>query len=115
MNGYFKIPTAFLDHQWYATFLSPGCGKPPAFFSPSLVNEIQATEFTNWDAYSLNIFNANYTRPAVCVEADPNSQFCQLVGKYRMQLPDYNSVEPYPHMREKCPSIPPKYIKPTGC
>jgi len=105
VSGPSMVCDVFVTRMW----------KAAGVFSPSLVNEIQATEFTNWDAYSLNIFNANYTRPAVCVEADPNSQFCQLVGKYRMQLPDYNSVEPYPHMREKCPSAPPKYIKPTGC
>lgn len=48
----------------------------------ALADQIQATEFTNWDAYSLNIFNGNYTRPQQCVNADPDSQFCQLLGKY---------------------------------
>jgi hypothetical protein len=81
----------------------------------ALTDQIQATEFTNWDAYSLNIFDANYKRPQQCVTADPDSQFCQLLGKYRMTLPDYNTVTPYAHMREKCPSLPPKYIKPVGC
>jgi len=81
----------------------------------SLTDLIQGTEFTNWDAYSLNIFDGNYKRPQQCVDADPNSQFCQLLGKYRMSLPDYNTVEPYAHMREKCPTVPPKYIKPKGC
>jgi len=89
--------------------------KSAGVFSSTLVNQIEATEFTNWDAYSLNIFNSNYKRPSQCVVADPNSQFCQLLGKYRMTLPDYNSFAPYPHMREKCPSIPPNYIKPAGC
>jgi len=80
-----------------------------------LTSSIEATEFTNWDAYSLNIFNANYVRPQQCVEADPDSQFCQLLGNYRMALPDYNSVHPFSHMREKCPSEPPHYIKPANC
>jgi len=80
-----------------------------------LKDEIQAGELTNWDDYSLNVFNGNYVRPKQCVTADPDSQFCQLLGKYRMTLPDYNTVAPYPHMREKCPSLPPKYIKPVGC
>jgi len=77
--------------------------------------DVQAVEFTNWDAYSLNIFNSGYVRPKQCVTADPDSQFCQLLGKYRMTLPDYNSFTPFPHMREKCPSTPPKYIKPLRC
>jgi hypothetical protein len=80
-----------------------------------LTNQIQGTEFTNWDAYSLNIFNAKFKRPPQCVTADPDSQFCQLLGKYRMALPDYNSVIPYAHMRERCPSEAPNYIKPVGC
>jgi len=80
-----------------------------------LTNQFQATEFTNWDAYSLNLFNSNYVRPQACVDADANSQFCQILGKYRMTLPDYNTVTPYPHMREKCPSLPPNYNKPKGC
>jgi len=80
-----------------------------------LTNQIQAAEFTNWDAYSLNIFDSNFIRPSQCVKADPDSQFCQLLGKYRMALPDYNTYAPFPHMREKCPSTPPLYIKPAGC
>jgi len=81
----------------------------------SLKDSIQTGEFTNWDAYSLNFFDANYVRPKQCVDADPDSQFCQLLGEYRMSLPDYNTVTPYAHMREKCPSKPPLYQKPTGC
>jgi len=81
----------------------------------SLTNSIQGSEFTNWDCYSLTIFDTKYQRPAQCVAADPDSQFCQLLGKYRMSLPDYNSKAPFAHMREKCPSLPPKYIKPDNC
>jgi len=80
-----------------------------------LTNQIQAGEFTNWDAYSLNIFDTNYVRPDICVQADPKSQFCQLLGNYRMALPQYNSVKPFANMREKCPSIAPDYIKPANC
>eukprot|EP01126_Amoeba_proteus_P058854 TRINITY_DN7645_c0_g1_i1.p1 TRINITY_DN7645_c0_g1~~TRINITY_DN7645_c0_g1_i1.p1 ORF type:complete len:529 (-),score=93.89 TRINITY_DN7645_c0_g1_i1:153-1739(-) len=81
----------------------------------NITDLIQAAEFTNWDAYSLKIFDSNYVRPAACVEADPTSQFCQLLGKYRMTLPNYNTFVPYPHMRERCPSKPPLYKKPLGC
>jgi len=76
---------------------------------------IQTTEFTNWDAYSLNFFDAKYVRPKQCVTADPDSQFCQLLGNYRMSLPGYNTFAPYAHMRENCPSVPPNYNKPVGC
>lgn len=29
-----------------------------------------------------------------------------------MSIPDYNTVVPYPHMRERCPTLPPDYKKP---
>jgi len=80
-----------------------------------LANQIEATEFTNWDAYSLKIFDSNYVRPAQCVVADPDSPFCQLLGQYRMSLPGYNTVTPFPHMRERCPSEAPDYNKPANC
>ncbi|GMP52529.1 hypothetical protein CsSME_00018301 [Camellia sinensis var. sinensis] len=41
--------------------------------------------------------------------------FCQIRGKYRMELPGYNTMDPYPHMNERCPSLPPKYSRPKGC
>lgn len=81
------------------------------FNKQNLTKEFQATEFTNWDAYSLKIFDANYKRPAECVQADPDSQFCQIMGKYRMTLPGYNTAEPFKNMREKCPS----YNRPANC
>jgi len=81
----------------------------------SLGDSIMGTEFTNWDAYSLKIFDANYKRPAACVLADPDSQFCQLLGKYRMALPGYNTFKPFAHMRERCPGIAPDYKKPADC
>jgi len=81
----------------------------------SLTNSIQGTEFTNWDAYTLKIFDDNYKRPAECVAADPDSQFCQILGKYRMELPQYNTVVPFANMRETCPSLPPLYIKAANC
>jgi hypothetical protein len=80
-----------------------------------LTDQFEAAEFTNWDAYSLNLFDANYVRPTACVVADPDSQFCQILGKYRMALPDYNTVTPFAHMRERCPSEAPNYIKPANC
>jgi len=81
----------------------------------SLTNQFEASEFTNWDAYSLNIFDANYVRPTQCVVADPDLPFCQILGQYRMHLPGYNTVTPFAHMREKCPSEAPDYIKPANC
>jgi len=81
----------------------------------ALTDKFQATEFTDWDAYTLAIFDPNYIRPPQCVAADPDLPFCQLLGKYRMYIPDYNTAIPYAHMRERCPTLPPNYTKPVGC
>ena len=81
----------------------------------NMSSEIQATEFTNWDAYSLNIFNGSFVRPKECQIADPDLPYCQIMGEYRMDLVGWNTVKPFPHMREKCPTIPPDYIRPSNC
>ncbi|XP_071698481.1 uncharacterized protein [Rutidosis leptorrhynchoides] len=82
-----------------------------------LSDQIQVTEFTIKDAYTLNFFENNARRlPKWCNEGDTvDLPFCQIKGKYRMELPGYNTVEPYPHMTESCPSLPPDYSRPDYC
>lgn len=69
------------------------------------------------DAYSLNFFETDSKRlPKWCnLPDDVQLPYCQIKGKYRMQLPGYNKVDPYPHMNENCPSLPPKYSRPNDC
>ena len=68
---------------------------------------VNATEQTPRDIYQLDIFDKNFKRPQVCIDADPNIPYCQLIGNYRMSsLPGYNTITPYDHMNEKCPSAP---------
>jgi hypothetical protein len=77
--------------------------------------DIQATEFTNWDVYTLNIFDSS-NRPPQCIAADPDLPFCQLMGQYRVSLPYYNTRQAVPHMAEKCPrGQPPMFEKPLNC
>ncbi|KAF3453489.1 hypothetical protein FNV43_RR03929 [Rhamnella rubrinervis] len=83
----------------------------------SFASSIQATEFTVKDAYILKFFESNSSRlPKWCKEGDNvELPFCQIKGKYRMELPEYNTMQPYPHMNEKCPSLPPDYSRPKNC
>ncbi|WMV39879.1 hypothetical protein MTR67_033264 [Solanum verrucosum] len=69
------------------------------------------------DAYSLKFFENNSSRLPKWCKADDNVKlpFCQIRGKYRMELPGYNSMDLYPHMNERCPSMPPKYYRPQSC
>ncbi|XP_073312751.1 uncharacterized protein [Primulina huaijiensis] len=83
----------------------------------NLSSSIQVTEFTIKDAYSLKFFENNSSRlPKWCNDGDTvKLPYCQIRGKYRMELPGYNTIEPYPHMNEKCPSMPKDYYRPDGC
>lgn len=77
--------------------------------------EINAVEFTPKDVYQLNIFNETAELPEKCKEADPGLPYCQILGKYRLELNDYSTIEPYTHMNEHCASLAPDYIRPEGC
>lgn len=78
-------------------------------------HNVQATEFTPKDVYTLKIFDTNYKVPEQCAQADPNQPYCQLLGKYRMNFPQYSTVEPYENMAEHCPTIAPLYERLSGC
>ncbi|GMP65384.1 hypothetical protein CsSME_00026199 [Camellia sinensis var. sinensis] len=69
------------------------------------------------DAYTLKFFKNNSScLPKWCNnDGDPvKLPFCQIKGKYQMELPEYNTMELYSHMNERCPSLPPKYYRPEG-
>lgn len=78
---------------------------------------INAAEFSPRDVYQIKIFDDKYkdTRPERCKLADPDSPHCQILGKYRMEFPGFNSIEIYSHMNEKCPSVAPDFVRPDGC
>ena len=68
------------------------------------------------DAYMLKIFEDNQTRlPGWCNAAADGLPFCQILGEYKMDLPEYNTIEPYANMNENCPSAPPAYSRPARC
>ncbi|ESR51741.1 zinc finger MYND domain-containing protein [Citrus sinensis] len=89
--------------------------KEAGVFGP-ISNSIQVTEFTIRDAYMLKIFENNQTRlPSWCNNEEAKLPFCQILGEYRMELPQYNTIEPYANMNENCPSLPPSYERPQRC
>ena len=67
------------------------------------------------DVYTLNIFDETTPLPDACIAADPDLPYCQLAGKYRIEMPYYNSIEPYDHMNEQCAINFPSYKKDPGC
>lgn len=77
--------------------------------------EINTTEFATADVYQLNFFDEDFVRPQACVDADPDLPYCQLLGKYHLELEKYNTVDPYDHMNESCGTFWPDYIREDGC
>jgi len=77
--------------------------------------KLNATEFSPKDVYQLKIFDDKFQKPDVCAKADPSLPYCQIMGKYRLTLPNYNSIVPYSHMNEACPSKAPEFIRTPGC
>ncbi|KAL3733529.1 hypothetical protein ACJRO7_022966 [Eucalyptus globulus] len=90
--------------------------KAAGLFDP-ISSSIHVTEFTIKDAYSLRCFEDHSSGlPKWCDDGDDvELLFYQLRGWYRMELPGYNTVDLYPHMNEMCPSLAPKYSKPSSC
>ncbi|KAF8378338.1 hypothetical protein HHK36_029677 [Tetracentron sinense] len=89
--------------------------KEAGIFGP-ISSSIQVTEFTIRDAYMLNIFEDNRTSlPTWCNDENGLLPFCQILGEYRMELPQYNTIKPYTNMNENCPSLPPTYERPVSC
>ena len=77
--------------------------------------DIQATEFTPRDVYTTNFFDTKFDRPDACVAADPELPYCRLLGKFKMTLPGYSSVDPYSSMNETCTVNWPDYSRDEGC
>uniref|UniRef100_M8B742 Uncharacterized protein n=1 Tax=Aegilops tauschii TaxID=37682 RepID=M8B742_AEGTA len=89
--------------------------KAAGVFAP-FTESIQVTEFTIRDAYMLRIFEDNRTRlPGWCNGDADGLPFCQILGEYKMELPEYNTIQPYANMNENCPSSPPTYDRPLRC
>ena len=78
--------------------------------------EVNATEFTPRDVYLMDFFDKEFVRPQICIDADPTLPYCQLIGKYRIDIThEWSTVKPYAHMNEHCPSTGPEYFRPEGC
>ena len=77
--------------------------------------EIEPNEFADKDVYSMDIFDKNFEKPKECVEDNPNLPYCQLMGKFVLELDDYSTIKPYSHMNERCSSMGPDIVREDGC
>ncbi|KAH9801417.1 hypothetical protein KPL71_001021 [Citrus sinensis] len=104
------------QHHMYCVPFVLEMYKEAGLFDP-IASSIRATEFTVKDAYLVRFFENNSSRlPKWCNDADtvklPN---CQIRGKYRLELPVYNVLDPYPNMNERYPSMPSRYSRIANC
>jgi hypothetical protein len=89
----------------------------------STSEDFQATEIQCWDAYSLALWDSDRVgdgRPAICKQADPLNNLCQLSGNYTFYLQQaqnggFNTRVPYAHMNEKCWTLNPAPYNHQGC
>ena len=67
------------------------------------------------DVYIMKLFDETTPLPDACVAADPDLPYCQILGKYRIKLDQYNTIVPYDHMFENCAINFPHYQRDAGC
>mmetsp|Transcript_40586 Transcript_40586/g.39148 ORF Transcript_40586/g.39148 Transcript_40586/m.39148 type:complete len:122 (+) Transcript_40586:1324-1689(+) len=102
----------------------------PAFVCSSLITaiykaaglfgdlEIIPQEVHVRDLYNMNLFeDVEKKRPEICKEADPDIPYCQILGRYRINIPkdELSYIRPYDHMDERCPTVGPEFYRPEGC
>ena len=77
--------------------------------------EIEPNEFGPRSIYTLDIFDKEFKRPQECIDDNPDLPYCQLMGKFVIDLDEYSTIKPYSHMNERCPSLGPDFIREEGC
>lgn len=77
---------------------------------------LQATEMLPRDLYSLDLFDQNPSYLPICQRNNLNLTYCQLTGKYTINLgKEYSSIPPGKQLFQTCPSEPPLYSRPQTC
>ncbi len=79
--------------------------------------EIVSQEFTPRDVLMLGIYDKEYykRKPEECKKDSGDDNYCQFMGEIKVKFPEFNTIEPYSHMNERCSSIAPDYKREEGC
>ena len=61
-------------------------------------------------------FDKNFQKPQECIDDNPKLPYCQVMGKFIIELEDfYSTITPYAHMNERCSSQGPDFFREEGC
>lgn len=78
--------------------------------------KINSHEFTPRDVFMTKLFESDPNKmPVMCKTNDPGLPYCQMKGPYLIDPTLFNTIEPYDHMNENCPSMPPDWYRPPTC
>ena len=77
--------------------------------------DFSPNEFGPKDIYNLDIFDKDFQRPQECIDDNPDLPYCQIMGKFIINLDNYSVIKPYAHMNERCSSEGPDFIREEGC
>jgi hypothetical protein len=84
MGDLMAIPE--VDEWEYSDGVSYVCSAFAAalYKAGGLLKDIQGTEFTPKDVYTLTIYDRNFNVPKKCKDNDPSLPYCQIMGKWLM-------------------------------
>uniref|UniRef100_A0A7S0NDH2 Uncharacterized protein n=1 Tax=Hanusia phi TaxID=3032 RepID=A0A7S0NDH2_9CRYP len=74
-----------------------------------LPSSVNCAEFTPFDLYELDLFLQDASSLPPGCKADGRMGYCQVLGDNEITLPYANTIAPFPHMRERCPTTAPNY------
>lgn len=77
--------------------------------------EINAAEFTPRNVYQMDFFDLEFYLPDVCIQADIQLRYCQVLGDTRMHLDEVSTRSPSSWMGESCPNPFRSNKKLVGC
>jgi len=77
-----------------------------------LTDLINNAEQTPRDSYMMKLYDDAWDRPEKC-KVD-NLPYCQILGNYTFEMVGWNTIPLYPHMNEKCNSLPTAYERCPG-
>lgn len=96
-----------------ASFVTALLGNAGVF--SSIQDQINASEQSPKDLYQMAIWDTHWDLPVGCKKADPALPYCQFLGDHSLILPGWNSIIPYAHMNEQCPSMSPLFYRAPNC